>query len=178
MFLLGLSRAHRARGGITMTRPDHQDDTARRDGFHPLALGAAIALAIPVGGLLWFELSYLAFGITGNPGSALGSAFAAVAGIGLAFAWAMIGTGEPADVVRRACRLGIVAALLLPVVAMVVLLIWRNIPARPDPGAGGLLLNSAPLIGAAVGLALAVAFWLGQAAAARRLRSQREGEAD
>lgn len=158
-----------------MTHTDTRTDGGRRDGLRPLALAAAVALAIPVGGLFWFELIYLAFGITGNPGRPLGSAFAAVAGVGLAFAWGMTGSGEPADVVRRVCRLGIVAALLLPVVAMAVLLIWRNNPARPDPGGGGLLLNNAPLLGAVIGLILATCFWLAQAAATRRLAGPGEG---
>lgn len=155
-----------------MTRSDAPADAGRRDGLLPLALAAAVAL--PVGAILWFELTYLAFGVTGNPGSPLGSMFAAVAAFGLALSWPLLGTGRPADIVRRACRLGIVVALLLPVVAWAVLLIWRNHPARPDPGAGGLLLNTAPMAALIVGAVLAVAFWLGQAAAKRRMASHED----
>lgn len=138
----------------------------------------ALLVAIPIGIIIWFELTYLAFGITGAPTGGMASLFAAVAAFGLALSWPLLGTGQPADVVRRACRLGIVAAVLLPVVAWAVLLIWRNNPARPDPGAGGLLLNTAPMAALVGGAVLAVVFWLGQAAAKRRMASQRKGSPD
>ena len=65
------------------------------------------------------------------------------------------------------------AFVLLPVVAWAVLLIWRNNPARPDPGAGGLLVDRAPMVALIVGGVLAAGFWAGQAAARRRLADGR-----
>lgn len=55
---------------------------------------AAFGLALPVSAIGWFELIYLFFGVT----------------FGVAFAWPLLGTVRPAEVVRRSCRLGGIAA--------------------------------------------------------------------
>ena len=133
---------------------------------------AALGLALPVGAIGWFELVYLFFGITGEDPPAGYSAMAAVAAFGVALAWPLYGTVRPAEVVRRSCRLGGIASLLLPIVTIAVLLLWQSSTGRRDLGMGGLMLYSMPIVAFGVALALAFVFWLCDRSAAKRLHQQ------
>lgn len=133
---------------------------------------AAAALAVPVGTILWGELLYLAFGLTGEDGSPAVNAALFLVAFGLAFGWPLPGAQRPAEVVRQSCNLGVVAALLLPVVAVAVLLLWESAPARRDLGMGGLIFYGMPVIAMAGALAFSVLFWFGGWLALRRLRQK------
>lgn len=97
---------------------------------------------------------------------------AAAAAFGIALAWPLFGTVRPAEVVRRSCRLGGIAALLLPVVSIAVLLLWESSTGRRDLGMGGLMLYSMPVVAFGVALVLALIFWLCDRVAAKRLRQE------
>lgn len=136
----------------------------------PLAHIAAAVLAVPVGAVAWFELAYLWFGLTGEDAP---TAFNAVAGIfafGLALSWPLLGARCPAEVVQRGCQLGQVLALLLPVVAIAVLLLWENASDRPDLGMGGLMLYGLPVVAFGAAVVLILVFWSVYRLAGRRLR--------
>jgi hypothetical protein len=120
----------------------------------------------------WFELVYLFFGITGEDPPASYSVMAAVAAFGVALAWPLFGTVRPAEVVRRSCRLGGIASVLLPIVTIAVLLLWQNSTGRRDLGMGGLMLYSMPVVAFGVALVLAFVFWLCDRSAAKRLHQQ------
>lgn len=131
----------------------------------------AVVLAAPVGAVAWFELVYLWFGLTGeDPPAAISSAMAIFA-FGAAFGWPLYGAGCSAEVVRRGCHLGLLVALLLPLVAIAVLLLWQNASGRPDLGMGGLILYNLPFIALGVAAVLAIVFGLGSRWAGRRLQN-------
>ncbi len=142
---------------------------------HPLRYLAAVLLAVPVGGILWLELLYLTFGLTGHDAPASLHLVFLVAAFGLAAGWPLRGTRRPAEVVVRSCRLGVVVVLLLPVVAVAVLLLWQNAPGRPDLGMGGLMLYNVPIIAFGMALVLTVAFWIIGRLAERRLQGTVRG---
>lgn len=142
---------------------------------HPLRYLAAALLAVPVGGILWLELLYLTFGLTGHDAPASLHLVFLVAAFGLAAGWPLRGTRRPAEVVVRSCRLGVVVVLLLPVVAVAVLLLWQNAPGRPDLGMGGLMLYNVPIIAFGLALVLTVAFWIIGRLAERRLQGTARG---
>lgn len=134
------------------------------------SLLAASLLAVPVGAIAWFELLYLAFGLTGRDPAPWLVLATCVLSFSVAFGWPLFRSREPAAlVVRRACRLGLVVSLLLPVVAFAVLFIWESAEARPDLGMGGLMLYSLPFVALAVAVVLALLFAVGEKLAARRL---------
>lgn len=133
---------------------------------------AALGLALPVGAIGWFELVYLFFGVTGEDPPRAYNVAAAVAAFGVAFAWPVSGTVRPAEVVRRSCRLGGIAAVLLPVVTIAVLLLWESAGGRRDLGMGGLMLYSMPIAAFAIALVLALVFWICDRYAAKLLRQQ------
>ena len=133
---------------------------------------AALGLALPVGAIGWFELVYLYFGITGQDPPPSYNVTAAVAAFGLALAWPLFGTVRPAEVVRKSCRLGGIASVLLPIVTIAVLLLWQSSTGRRDLGMGGLMLYSMPIVAFGVALVLAFVFWLCDRSAAKRLRQQ------
>lgn len=139
---------------------------------HPLRFLAAILLAVPVGGILWLELVYLTFGITGHDAPASLHLVFLVAAFGLAAGWPLRGTHRPAEVVVRSCRLGVVVALLLPIVAVAVLLLWQNASDRPDLGMGGLMLYNVPIIAFGLALVLSATFWALGRLAEGRLRGE------
>lgn len=130
---------------------------------------AAVALAFPVGAIGWFELVYLFFGVHGEDPPRSYNVLAAVAAFGIAAAWPLRGTVRAAEVVRRSCRLGGFAALLLPVVAVAVLFLWEGSTGRRDLGMGGLMLYSMPVVAFGAAVVLALAFWLCDRVAAKRL---------
>lgn len=130
---------------------------------------AAVGLAFPVGAIGWFELVYLFFGVTGEDPPRSYNVAAAVAAFGAALAWPLFGTVRPAEVVRRSCRLGGIAAVLLPVVAIAVLLLWEGSTGRRDLGMGGLMLYSMPIVAFGGALVLALVFWLFDRSARKRL---------
>lgn len=137
-----------------------------------LRYSAAVALALPVGATGWFELTYLFFGITGEDPGRSYNLVAAVAAFGVALAWPLFGTVRAAEVVRRSCRLGGIAAVLLPVVSIAVLLLWESSSGRRDLGMGGLMLYSMPIVAFGVALVLALVFWLCDRSAAKQLRHE------
>ena len=133
---------------------------------------AALGFALPVGAIGWFELVYLFFGLTGEDPPRSYNMTAAVAAFGVALAWPLLGTVRPAEVVRRSCRLGGIASVLLPIVTIAVLLLWESSTGRRDLGMGGLMLYSMPIVAFGVALVLALIFWLCDRSAAKRLRQQ------
>lgn len=135
-----------------------------------LRLFAAMGLALPVGATGWFELSYLYFGVTGGDPPHSYSVIAAIAAFGVALVWPLLDTVRPAEVVRRGCRLGGVVAMLLPIVSIAVLLLWEGSSGRRDLGMGGLMLYSMPIIAFGFALVLALALWLCDRSAVKRLR--------
>lgn len=135
-----------------------------------LRYATALGLALPIGALGWFEVSYLFFGVTGEDPPTMFNAAAAVAAFGAATAWPLRGTARPAEVVRRSCWLGGIAALLLPIVSIAVLLLWQNASGRRDLGMGGLMLYSMPVVAFGVALVLALVFWFCDRLAAKRLQ--------
>lgn len=132
---------------------------------------AAVGLALPIGAVGWFELTYLFFGITGEDPPRYYNVVAGVAAFGIALAWPLLGTERPAEVVRRSCRLGGIAAVLLPIVSVAVLLIWESSTGRRDLGMGGLMLYSMPFVAFGVALLLTLALWACRFAA-QRLRQE------
>ena len=133
---------------------------------------AALGLALPVGAIGWFELVYLFFGVTGENPPRSYNMVAAVAAFGVALAWPLLGAVRPAEVVRRGCRLGGIATVLLPIVTIAVLLLWERSTGRRDLGMGGLMLYSMPIVAFGIALVLALVFWLCDRSAAKRLRQQ------
>lgn len=131
---------------------------------------SALGLALPVGAIVWFELVYLFFGVTGEDPPKAYNVVTAVAAFGIALAWPLLGTVRPAEVVRRSCRLGGIASVLLPIVTIAVLLLWESSTGRRDLGMGGLMLYSMPFVAFAIALVLALVFWLCDRSAAKRLR--------
>ena len=132
---------------------------------------AAAASALAVGPLIWFELLYLAYGITGEDPARAFNVASGLAAFGSAFGWPLYGAVRPAAVVRRGCRLGIVAAMLLPLVSIAVLLLWVNSPGRRDLGMGGLMLYNMPVVTFVAALVLVLLFGLCGRYAERRLRA-------
>lgn len=138
---------------------------------------AAASLALPVGALGWFELVYLFFGLTGEEPPAAVTAGFGILAFGVAVGWPLYRARGVAEAVLRSCRLGSLLALLLPVVAIAVLLLWQNATGRRDLGMGGLMLFSLPVVALAVAAVLVVAFGLGARWAAQRLaRTAEKGE--
>ncbi len=133
---------------------------------------AALGLALPVGATGWFELAYLYFGVTGEDPPRSYNVVAAVAAFGVALVWPLFGTVRPAEVVRRSCRLGGVVAVLLPIVSIAVLFLWESSAGRRDLGMGGLMLYSMPIVAFGFALVLALALWLCDRFAAKRLRQE------
>ena len=131
---------------------------------------AAAGLALPVGAVGWFELVYVFFGVTGEDPPRSYNVVAAVAAFGFALAWPLRGAERPAEVVRRSCRLGGLAALLLPIVSIAVLLIWQGSAGRRDLGMGGLMLYSMPVVAFGVALVLGLVFVVCDRMATKRLR--------
>ncbi len=143
--------------------------TAEPDRRFPLGYLAAAALAVPIGAIGLFEVSYLYFGVTAQDPPATITTAGALLAFGLALAWPLYRARRPAEVVRRSCQLGMVVALLLPAVTFAVLLIWQNAPDRPDLGMGGLMLYSLPLVAIGVAVVLSIAFAAGARLASKRL---------
>ena len=130
----------------------------------------AAAFALPVGALVWFELVYLFFGFTGEDAPRGYNLVAALLAFGVALGWPLFGATQAAEVVRRSCRLGGLAAVLLPLVSIAVLLMWQSSTGRRDLGMGGLMLYSMPVVAFAIALLAAVVLWLCDRAAAKRLQ--------
>jgi hypothetical protein len=133
---------------------------------------AAAAFALPVGAIVWFELVYLFFGFTGEDAPRSYNLLAALLAFGVALGWPLFGATQAAEVVRRSCRLGGLAAVLLPLVSIAVLLMWQSSAGRRDLGMGGLMLYSMPVVAFAIALVVAVVLWLCDRAAAKRLQPQ------
>ena len=131
-------------------------------------------LAMPVAAIAWFELVYLYFGLTGEDPPSAVSIIAFVLPFVMATTWSVVGAYRAAAVVRRSCRLGMLLAILLPVVAFAVLFLWENAPGRRDLGMGGLMLYSLPFVALGVSAVLIPIFWIGALFATRCLYSREE----
>lgn len=131
---------------------------------------AAAVLALPVGAIGWFELVYLFFGATGEDPPRSYNVLAAVASFGLALAWPLFGATQAAEVVRRSCRLGGIAVVLLPIISIAVLMMWESSIGRRDLGMGGLMLYSMPIVAFGIALVLALVLWFCDRSAAKRLQ--------
>jgi cation transport ATPase len=121
---------------------------------------ASAVLAVPIGAILWFELVYLWFGLTGKEPAAVINMTAFTVAFGIAFGWPLYRTRLLPELLRRGCRLGIMVSVLLPVVSIVVLLVWEN-SVRPDLGMGGLMLYNMPFVSLAAAIVLVALFSLG-----------------
>lgn len=130
----------------------------------------AAGFALPVGALGWFELVYLFFGVTGEDPPRSYNVLAAVTAFGIALAWPLFGAVQAAEVVRKSCRLGGIAAVLLPIVSIAVLVMWESSTGRRDLGMGGLMLYSMPIVAFGIALVVALVFWLCDRSAAKRLQ--------
>ena len=129
----------------------------------------AVLLAVPIGLILWLELLYLVFGLTGREmAPAVNVAFLVLA-FGAAVAWPLYKTRRSAEVGRRSCRLGVAVAMLLPVVAAVPL-VWDGAFRDRDLGMGGLAIYGLALVAAGAGLVFIVLFALGSHWCSQRLR--------
>ena len=131
---------------------------------------AALGLALPVGAIGWFELVYLFFGVTGEDPPRSYNVLAAVTAFGIALAWPLFGAVQAAEVVRKSCRLGGIAAVLLPIVSIAVLVMWESSTGRRDLGMGGLMLYSMPIVAFGIALVVALVFWFCDRSAAKRLQ--------
>lgn len=132
---------------------------------------AAIIVSIPIAAIVWFEVAYLWFGATG--GELRGAGNGAIAALALAgsVTWSIYHADGVAHVVHRACRLGIAVAIVLPIIAVAVLLLWANATGRPDLGMGGLMLYSLPVVAFVAAIVLVVVFGIGRRLAAKRMPS-------
>jgi hypothetical protein len=129
----------------------------------------AAVLAVPIAAIAWFEAAYLWFGVTAFDPSQNIKWFIAAAAYGVVVAYTTYGTRTSAEVALRACRLGIAASILLPIVCLAVLVIWVNGRMRPDLGMGGLALYSIPIVAFVVSIVLVIAFGTGRRLALKRL---------
>ena len=132
-------------------------------------LFTAAVVAIPIAAILWFEIVYLWFGATGGELAASANAVIAALALIACGAWSLSGTERAAQVVHRACRLGIAVAIALPIVAIAVLLIWVNASGRRDLGMGGLMLYSMPVVAFVMAMVLVVVFGTGRRLAVKRM---------
>ena len=130
---------------------------------------AGAILAVPVAAIVWFEVAYLWFGVTAADPSPHMKWFIAAAAYGMAVSYTTYGARATAEVVLRACRLGIAFSIALPIVCLAVLLIWVNARVRPDLGMGGLALYSIPVVAFVVSIVLVIAFGTGRRLALKRL---------
>lgn len=130
---------------------------------------AAALVGVPIAAIIWFEATYLWFGLSAADPPQTVKWFIAAAAYGIVVAAATYGARRPAEVVLRACRLGIGVSLLLPLVSLAVLLIWVNAPSRPDLGMGGLALYSIPVVAFIASIVLVIAFGIGRRLALRRM---------
>lgn len=131
---------------------------------------AAALLSVPVGAIAWFELLYLAFGLTGRDPAFATEVATFIPCFAIAFAWPLLRADRPATVVRQGCRLGVIVSLMLPVVAFAVLFIWENAEGRPDLGMGGMMLYALPYVSLGAAAVLAILFAIGEKVANKRMR--------
>lgn len=134
-------------------------------------LFTAVVVAIPIAAILWFEIVYLWFGATGGELSASANGVIVALALMACGAWSLSGAERAAQVVHRACRLGIAVAIALPIVAIAVLLLWVNASGRRDLGMGGLMLYSLPVVAFVASIVLVVVFGIGRRLAAKRMTS-------
>ena len=130
----------------------------------------ACILAVPIAAIVWFEVAYMWFGVTAVDPSKNMKWFIAAAAYGMVVSYTTYGARASAAVALRACRLGIVVSILLPIVCLAVLVIWTNARVRPDLGMGGLALYSIPVVAFVVSIVLVIAFGTGRRLALRRLQ--------
>lgn len=119
----------------------------------------ATLIALPVGILLWGQLLYFIFGMTGEQPSATGEALSGGLALALSYTLCVYRCPNIASVLLRGRVIGVAASLMLPVTAVVVLLIWQQAEDRRDLGMGGLMLYNLPIAGLIAGLLLSAVFW-------------------
>jgi hypothetical protein len=135
-----------------------------------MTLVVAAGLACPLAFIAWFEVMYLWFGITGEDSWRPIDLLIAVIVYGGALTGLVRGAERPAEVVHRACRLGIGLSIALPIVTVAVLLMWVNAEGRPDLGMGGLMLYSMPVVAFLAAVILVMIFAVGRRQAEKRLQ--------
>jgi hypothetical protein len=140
----------------------------------PLSLVAAAVFAIPTGAIAGFEAGLLVFGLTGEDASNPFVLLTAVLACGAAFGWSLARASRPAEVVHRACKLGLLVTAFLPLVAVAVLLLVQNSPAHTEYGMGGLMIYALPFIAFGIAAILALFFWLAGRWAKRSIQLQRD----
>ncbi|HJU42243.1 MAG TPA: hypothetical protein VJ691_05490 [Vicinamibacterales bacterium] len=138
---------------------------------HRLTSLTAALIAVPIAAVMWFEAAYLYFGATAVDPPQQVKWMIAVAAYAMVMSYTTYGARSSAEVVLRACRLGITVSIALPIVTLAVLLIWVYARVRPDLGMGGLALYSIPIVALVVAIVLVIAFGTGRWLARRRLQA-------
>lgn len=129
----------------------------------------ALLVGIPVAALLWFEVIYLLFGLTGEDAGTAVDVAIALLSLAATLAWSLHGAAAPADAASRASRLGIAVSMALPIVSIAVLLIWTSAEGRRDLGMGGLMLYSMPVVAFIACIVLVVLFGTVRRVAGKRI---------
>ena len=104
-----------SRGGVE-TDQHNIDET-------PLFMPAFL-LALPNSLVIWAVIIYAVIGITGENVSPVIHLITLSGGFLLVYGWSVYGSRTTADVVYQSCRLGMLLALLLPVVTLLVSALW------------------------------------------------------
>lgn len=118
----------------------------------------AVAVALPIAAVLWFEIVYLWFGLTGGDAAPPVTGAIGLLSLAVTSGWSLRGTLGAAEAALRGSRLGIAVAMTLPVVALAVMLLWHAAEARRDLGMGGLMLYSMPVVAFIVSIILIAIF--------------------
>jgi hypothetical protein len=135
-------------------------------------------LAVPVGAIMWFEILYLYFGIKANAPSRALSVLSALVAFGVSFALPLIRSQWPGEVLRCACVLGLIVSPLLPLVAYTTFFLIESASSPQHNmllrgiGEGGLIFSGILVFSFAVGVGLALVFWLCYGVTRRRLETK------
>jgi hypothetical protein len=136
------------------------------------------ALAVPIGAIIWFEILYLYFGITAKDPSRTIIFLSALIAFSLSFVLLLIRSQRPVQVLRRACFLGLIVSILLPLVAYktFVLIESASSPQHKnllrDIGEGGMIFSGILFFSFPIGVGLVLVFALGYFLAGRRLKTK------
>ena len=104
-----------SRGGV-------ETDQHNIDGMAPFI--PAFLIALPNSLIIWAVIIYTVIGITGENVSPVIHLITLAGGFLLVYGWSIYGSRTAADVVYQSCRLGMLLALLLPVVTLLVSTLW------------------------------------------------------
>jgi hypothetical protein len=121
-------------------------------------------LAVPVGAIMWFEILY--FGLTANVPSIALWFLGALVAFAVSFALPLIRSQRPAEILRYACALGLMVSLPLPLLARTTFFLIESALTPQHKmllrgiGEGGLIFSNILVFFFAVGVGLALVFWL------------------